>query len=163
MVPCRLRVPRQCQVPAVGGRQMDVDHLQSGQLLQDGRGVSPGAHGDARFFKVTVQAVAHEGDEDVRLDALLALMEHRPDGEIVLEFLERLFDLESCILLAPQRRWILAGQVGAQQLAALAAAGPAPPVAVQREREGVRGHRHAGLSQVDVDQVPGAPREAAEH
>ena len=39
-----------------------------------------------------VQAVGKEGDEDVRLDAVLALVVDRADRQIALERFERLLD-----------------------------------------------------------------------
>jgi hypothetical protein len=39
-----------------------------------------------------VQAVGGEGDEDVRLDAILTLVVDRADGKIALERLEDLLD-----------------------------------------------------------------------
>src|SRR5215216_5358475 len=75
----------------------------------------PGAQGD-------VQTVGHEGDEDVSLDALLELMVDGPQPEIVLEGLERRFDLDQLDVEAPQLCGVLPGQVGAQQIAALAPA-----------------------------------------
>ena len=39
-----------------------------------------------------VQAVGQEGEEDVRLDAVLALMVDRADRQIALERFERLLD-----------------------------------------------------------------------
>ena len=63
------------------------------------------------------QAVGDEGDEDVRLDALFTLMEDRPDREVVLEFLERLLDLDELHVQAPQRGGVFGHHVGAQQVA----------------------------------------------
>ena len=37
--------------------------------------------------------MGEERDEDMRLDALFALMEDWADGKVMLEFLERLLDL----------------------------------------------------------------------
>ncbi len=111
-----------------------------------------------RILQGDVQAVGDEGDEDVRLDASLPLVEHRTDGEIVLEFLEGLLDLRELHVVAPQGRGVFRGQVGAQQVAALAAPGATQPVAAQREREGVRGHVLVGRGRVELDQMPGAPR-----
>ena len=53
MLAVRLGIARQHQMAPVGGWHMDVDHLQSGELLEDGTWVRPGACGRARFFKVT--------------------------------------------------------------------------------------------------------------
>ena len=61
-----------------------------------------------------MQAVGHEGDKNVCLNALVSLMKNRPDGEIVLQFLERLFDLGEPNIVLPQRRGIFLAQIGAQ-------------------------------------------------
>ena len=89
VVACGLGVARQRQMPPVGGRQMDIDHLQGGELLQDGprrqsRRARPG-----HVLQGDVQAVGDEGEEDVRLDPVLALMEDRADRQVVLKLLER--------------------------------------------------------------------------
>ena len=51
-----------------------------------------------------MQAVGDEGHEDVRLDPRFVAVEHGPDGEVVLQFLERLFDLGQLQVVAPQLR-----------------------------------------------------------
>src|SRR5580704_137286 len=78
----RYRLPYPCrrtaaQGAAVGGREMHVEHLDSCELVEHGsrrearrQRLEPGAQGD-------VQAVGQEGDEDVRLDAVLELMVDR--------------------------------------------------------------------------------------
>ena len=68
VVACGLGVARQRQMAPVGSRQMDIDHLHGGELLQDGpwresRRARPG-----HVFQGDVQAVGDERDEDVRLD-----------------------------------------------------------------------------------------------
>ena len=76
--PLRLSMSGQDQVPSVGGRQMHVEHLQGGELLQDGSWGEPRRPRSGQVFQRHVQAVGDEGDEDVRLDPILALMEDRP-------------------------------------------------------------------------------------
>ena len=93
MLPLRLSMSGQDQVASVGGRQMHIEHLQCGELLQDGPWGEPRRAGPGQVLQRDVQAVGDEGDEDVRLDSILALMEDRPDGQIVLQFLERLLQL----------------------------------------------------------------------
>ena len=80
-------VARQDEVPAVGGRQAHVHHLDAGERLEDG--ARPG-----EIFQGDDQAVGDEGYEDVRLDPVFALIEDGPDREVVLEFLECLLDLD---------------------------------------------------------------------
>ena len=67
------------------------------------------------------------------LDPLFALMEDGPDREVVLELLEGLLDLDELHVQAPEGGGVLAGHVGSQQIAALAAAYPAQPVTSQAE------------------------------
>ena len=67
------------------------------------RGVRPGAWGPSEVLQSHEQAIGDERDEDVRLNALLELMEDGPDGKIVLELLERLFDFRELHVVAPQR------------------------------------------------------------
>ena len=58
----------------VGGREMHVEHLHGGELLQDG---SWGETGGAAFepgFERDLQAVGEELDEDMRLDAPFELV-----------------------------------------------------------------------------------------
>ena len=56
----------------------------------------------------------------MRLDPILLVMEDRADREVVLEFLEGLFDFRELHVLVPQLGQIGVGEVGAQQVAALA-------------------------------------------
>ena len=87
-------VARQDEVPAVGGRQAHVHHLDAGERLEDGaRGEAAGAR-PGEIFQGDDQAVGDEGYEDVRLDPVFALIEDGPDREVVLEFLECLLDLD---------------------------------------------------------------------
>ena len=118
---------------------MDIHHPHRRELLQHGARRQSRRARSGEVLQGDVQAVGDEGDEDVRFDPLLALMEDRPQGEVVLEFLERLLDLGEPRVVPPQRGGVFAGQVGARQIAALASPRPAQPVAPQREGEGLRG------------------------
>ena len=53
-----------------------------------------------------VQAIRHEGDEDMRLDALLVLMKGRLDREVPLQILERRLDLGLLQVELPELRRI---------------------------------------------------------
>ena len=119
-----LGVAGQHQVPPVSGRQMHIHHLQRRELLQHGaRGQSRRAR-PAEVPPGDVQAVGDESDEDVRLNPGLALVEDRLEGEVVLEFLERLLDLGETRVVSPQSGGVFVGQIGAQQIAALAPGQP---------------------------------------
>ena len=93
LVAGRIGAPGQDEMPPVSGRQMHIDHLHGGELLQDRPGRQSRGVRSGQVFQRHMQAVGDEGDKDVRLDPILALMEDRPDGQIVLQFLERLLQL----------------------------------------------------------------------
>ena len=74
-----LGVAGQHDLAPVGGRQMDVDHLDGCELFQRAaRGqsrrerVEPAREGD-------LKGVGEESDEDVRFDSLFVLVEDRAD------------------------------------------------------------------------------------
>ena len=104
----RVGAPGQHEMPPVGGRQVDIHQLHGGELVQDGARRQSRRAPPRQVLQGHVQAVGDKGDEDMRLDPLLVLVEHRSDGEIVLEFLERLLDLGEPRVVAPQRRRVLA-------------------------------------------------------
>src|SRR3972149_908644 len=72
-----LGVTAQDQGAAIGSREMNIEHLDAGELVKHG------ARGEARrqWLELRpqgdVQAIGHEGDEDVRFDAALDLMVNR--------------------------------------------------------------------------------------
>ena len=121
MLAVRLGMARQHQMAPVGGRHMDVDHLQIGELLEDGTWGEAGRLWPGEVLQGHEQAVGDERDEDVRLDPFLELVEDGPDRKMVLELLERLFDFRKLHVMAPQRGGVFTGHVGTQQVAALAA------------------------------------------
>jgi len=97
-----------------------------------------------------VQTIGQEGHEDVRFDAMFELVMDGTQLEIVLEILEGGLDLDELDVELPQLSRVAITQIGAQQIAPLAAAGLAKLVAVEREAES----RALG-SGLDIDQTPG--------
>ena len=87
-----LSVSGQDEAAAVGGRKMHVDHLQRRHLFQHGPWGQPGRQRAQPVLERDLQAVGHERDKDVRLDAGVGLVVDGPQREVALEFLERLFD-----------------------------------------------------------------------
>ena len=93
----RLGVSRQPQLSTVGRRQMDIDHLHGGELLQNAacgqsrrQRVQPTLQGD-------LHAVGQEGDEDMGLDPSLVVVEHRANRQVLLQsFLITLFPQPIC-------------------------------------------------------------------
>ena len=76
----------------VRGRQMDVDHLDGGELVERTARGEPRRQGMKPAGQGDLHAVGQERDEDVGLDPLLVLMEDRTDRQIAFEVAERLFD-----------------------------------------------------------------------
>ena len=60
-----------------------------------------------------MQAIGQEGDEDVRLDAVLKLVVDRAEFQIVLEILERGLDLDELDIELPQMGGLSGAQIGA--------------------------------------------------
>ena len=60
------------------------------------------ARAGMRKAKVALARKLEEGDEDVRLNACLNLVKDRPDRQVALEVLERLFDRHQQQIMAPQ-------------------------------------------------------------
>jgi hypothetical protein len=57
-----------------------------------------------------VQAIRHEGDEDMCLDALLVLMVDRSDRQVALQILERRLEFGQLQVELPELRRIGIGQ-----------------------------------------------------
>ncbi len=86
---------------AVGGGEVNVEHLHGGELVQDGprreavrQRLEHRAQGD-------VETIGEESDEDVRFAALDQLMVDRTQLQIVLEGLERGLDLGELDIESP--------------------------------------------------------------
>jgi hypothetical protein len=73
----------------VGRWQMDVDHLDGGELFQGASGGQPGGEGVEPARQGDLHAIGEEGDEDMRFDPAFLLVEDRTDREVPLQVLER--------------------------------------------------------------------------
>src|SRR6266852_8395467 len=94
LVGVQFSVAAQDQCAAIGGREVDVEHLDGGELVEHGpRGEAGGQRLELGVQRY-VQAIGQKGDEDVRFDAVLKLVVDRTELQIVLEILERGFDLD---------------------------------------------------------------------
>ena len=76
LIPLRLGLAAQDQGSAIGGGQMDIDHLQGREFLQGGARGQPVTQCPQAMLEGDLQAVGEEGDQDMRLDAILALVEN---------------------------------------------------------------------------------------
>ena len=65
VLPVRLGMARQHQMAPVGGRHMDVDHLQSGKFIEDGEWGEAGCLWSGEILQRHEQAIGDERDEDV--------------------------------------------------------------------------------------------------
>ena len=101
------------QLAAVGGRQMDVDHLHGGKLLQHAARRQSRRQRMQAPRERDVQGIGQKGNEDVRLDSGLELVKDRPDREVAFEVLERLLDGHQQQVVAPQLGRIILDEVGA--------------------------------------------------
>jgi hypothetical protein len=108
------------------------------------------------LFEGHLQAIREEGHKDVRLNAVIALMEDRTDRQVPFQLLERLLNLGELDVVFPQRGRRFVAEIGAQQVAALAAAHLTQLLAVEHEREGLGGDRLIRLGQGDTQSVIGA-------
>ena len=77
-------VATQDQGAAIGGREVDIEHLDAGELVEHR------TRGETRCQRLElcpqgdVQAIGHKGDEDMRFDAAFELMVDGAQLQIVL-------------------------------------------------------------------------------
>ncbi len=154
----RFRVARQNESATISGRQMHIDHLQGGELLQNSPRCQSRRQGAQPMFQRDLQAVSDKRNEDVGIDTILALMVDRADGKVVFEFLEGLLDFGELKVVFPQFGGIFTVEIGAQQVTAFTAPHLAELGLVQREGEGSRIDPLIGVGQVDVHQAIGPTR-----
>ena len=119
------------QFAAVGGGDDHVEQLQAGELLEDDARHQAGGQRAELLAQGDGQAVRQEGDKEVGLDAGGLVMEDRTQPEIALERAEGFLDVAQLHVAAPDQRGIVGSQVGAQQVAAFAAAGAAQGGAIE--------------------------------
>ncbi len=110
----RLGVTAQDQGAAIIGREMDIEHLDAGELIEHrARGETRRQRFELRS-QGDVQAVGHEVDKDVGFDAMLELMVDRAQLQIVLEVFERRLDFRELDIEPPEILWVSPTQIGAQ-------------------------------------------------
>ena len=98
---------------AIGGQEVDVEHPDGGELVEHGPWSEAGCQRLELAVQRDVKAVGQEGDEDVRLDAVLKLVVDRAEFQIVLEILERGLDLDELDIELPQMGGLSGAQIGA--------------------------------------------------
>lgn len=140
----RLGVACEDERAPVRGGEVNVQHLDGGELFKHGARRQSRRQRAQALLQSYLEAVGEEGHEDVGLDTLLALVIDGPDGEIALQFLERLFHFGELNIESPQFRRRLSCEIGAQQIPAFVTPAGAQALAVQREGEGFRGDGLSG-------------------
>jgi hypothetical protein len=85
----------------VGGRQMNIDHLDSGKLFERAPCGQSGRQGMKAAGQGDLHAVSQKGDEDVGFDPPLVLMEDRANRQVAFEIAERLFDGDELDVVLP--------------------------------------------------------------
>ena len=102
-----------------------------------------------------LQAVGHERDEDVRLDACVGPVVDRAEREVTFQFPERLLHLGQLQVESPQLGRIAARHVRPQQVAPFPAARLAQSLPVQAKAERLRRDGLVLVRQLDGDDPPG--------
>ncbi len=108
----RLGIAWQDDVAAVGGGEMDIDHLHGLEFFKDRSRGEAGGQGAQALFEGDLEAIGDEGDKDVGFDTMVELVIDRPDGEIAFEFLEGLLDLGELDVELPQVDRIIVTEIG---------------------------------------------------
>ena len=98
----RLGIAGKDERTVVRGGEVNVQHLDDGELLKHGPGRQPRRQRMQALLQRHLEAIGKEGHEDVRLDTLIGLMIDWPDGEIALQFLERLLHFGELNVKGPQ-------------------------------------------------------------
>ena len=93
LVGVQFSVAAQDQPAAIGGGEVNVEHLDGGELVEHGPGREAGGQRLEPGAQRDVKAIGHEGNEDVRFDAVLKLVMDRSELQIILEILERGLDI----------------------------------------------------------------------
>ena len=156
MILLGLSVAGENERAAVRRGEVNVQHLNGGELLKHGAGRQPRRQRTQALLQRHLEAVSKEGYEDVRLDTLVCLVIDGPDGKIALEFLERLLHFGELDVERPKFFWSFTDKIGAQQIPAFVTPAGAQALAVQREGEGFRGDGLSGFGQLDGDKAFGA-------
>src|ERR1700676_1645759 len=86
----------------IGGRQMDIDHLDGGELVERAARGQPRRQSMKAARERDLHAISQKGDEDVSFDPLFVLMEDRTDRQVAFEIAERLFDSDELRVVLPE-------------------------------------------------------------
>ena len=88
----RLGVTGHQHLSPVGCRQMNIDHLDGGKLLESAPCGQSWCQGMQATLQRDLQTIGQERNENMGFDPVLLLMEDWPDRQIAFQVLERLLD-----------------------------------------------------------------------
>lgn len=114
VVGVRLGVTAKDQGAAISGGKLNVEHLDSGKLIQDGSRSQPTRHRFEPRPQCDVQAIGHECDKDMGFDPLFELVVNRAQFEIVLQVFECGLNLNQLDVELPKLSRLSAAEIGAQ-------------------------------------------------
>ena len=117
-----LSIAGELEFAAVGGRDMDIDHLHGGTFVEDGPWGQSGREPVQAPPEGHVQTIGQERDEDMSLDPPLRLVINWSDRKIILEGLECLFNSDELEVIFPQYCRVFLRQIAAEKIASLASA-----------------------------------------
>ena len=89
-----LGVAAQDQGASIGGWEVNIEHLDGGELVEDGARSQPRSQRTQTGTQSHVQAVGQKRDKDMGFDAILAPMEDGTQTEIVLKAFEDGFNFD---------------------------------------------------------------------
>jgi hypothetical protein len=95
----QLGVTAKDQCSTIGGGEVNIEHLHGGHIVQYGPWREPARQRLEPRTQRHLQAIGHEGDKDVRLNAIFQPVIDRSQSEVVLEVLECGLDLNKLDVL----------------------------------------------------------------
>jgi hypothetical protein len=135
----------EAEVAAINGREDDVGALDAAEFFEDGAGAVAQARPALPLLQGLPQHVGEEADEDVGPDPVFALMPDGADGQVALVNAKGGLRIGQLDVGAPEVLRAPGGDVGAEDVAALAGAGPVFPLGADGPGEAhPRGHARVG-------------------
>lgn len=145
-----LGVAREDDLASVGKRQMSVEYLDGGELLEDSTCGEPRSQFTQALALGDLKTVGNKGDENVSLDAMLKLVIDGPYGEISLEGAKSFFDLSELHVEFPELRRRILAEIAAKQKTVLATACFPQFFAIERIGEGLLFDRFSRGGQLEI-------------
>jgi len=81
----RLRLARQDEPTSIGGRHPDVNHLNAGELFQNGGGCQARRVDQQAVLERDLKRICQESNQDMRIHPALETVKDRADTEFALQ------------------------------------------------------------------------------